>query len=185
MFIYSGRSSTNIMHTMKSWLTCLLSIHPVSFVLSFPSSLCFLNIKTDCNSPLTGTIWELTRRDGKTIIKHSKKIHLNGCLTQNSWRTLFCKYRIMCPSSNKLGDGYYPICLPLSLQFIPLVRPSLNPSFFTRTIFSFTGTAEFKFIAPHKQHENLWNHIVPMGFHAFLETQCTTVPGVHLKIPYW
>lgn len=125
-------------------------------------------MKTDGNSPLTGSIWELTRRDGKTIIKHTEKIHLNRCLTQNSCNALFCKYKLMCPSSNMLGDGHYPICLPLSLQFIPHVSSSLNPSFFTRTIFSFTGTADFKFIAPYKQHENLLNYIVPMFFHPFL-----------------
>lgn len=95
-------------------------------------------------------------------------ITMNGCVTQNSRRVLLCKYRLMCSSSDMLGDGHYLICTPGSLKFVPRVIPVLNPSFFTRTIFSLMWTTEFKFIASHKQHENLLNYIAWMNFHPFL-----------------
>lgn len=65
MPIYSWHEPAYLTCVMKSRLIYLflLIICPIRFVLSLPSSLCFPGIKTDCNSPLIGDNWELTRRD--------------------------------------------------------------------------------------------------------------------------
>lgn len=65
MLINSWHRSEHLTCRMKSYFIYLflLIIRPILFVLSLASSLCFPSIKTDCNSPLIGDNWELTRRD--------------------------------------------------------------------------------------------------------------------------